>query len=174
MSVQEAIEYADLINKLVASIAILGAGAWALWTFVLRREGVWNLQLTISPTDLPYGPGFRLLLIRVDLKNVGKVKITPGSKGCRVSVRKLPKDARAGEVLERDRGELLVEDVDILEHYRENGGYAGYEIEPGCEYHELMTVIVPEGDILVIKGRFWWKENSDAITEHCVTRVGKT
>ena len=174
MSVQEAIEYADFINKLLTSIAIVGAGGWALWTFVLRREGVWNLQLNISPTDLPYGPGSRLLLITVNLKNVGKVKITPGSKGCRVSVRKLPNDLKAGEVLERDRGELLVGDVDILEHYREKEGYAGYEIEPGCEYHELISVVVPEGDIFVIKATFWWKENSDAITEHCVTRVGKT
>lgn len=59
----DASQYVDMLNKLVTTVAIVVGGLWALWIFVISRAGQWNLQLTVSPCDLPYGEGLRLLQV---------------------------------------------------------------------------------------------------------------
>ena len=139
--------------------------------FGVRRETKWNLQVTVSPEVLPYNDDFRLLLVNVALKNVGNVKIASGSKGCWLSVKKLQKDIRCEQTLEWQNAEIFVKQIDILRYYRSQGGYKRYEIEPRCEYHELETLIVSKGDILLIEVEFWWFKNRDSITEYRVIFV---
>jgi len=137
--------------------------------------------MVISPEVILYNENLRLLLINLGLKNMGKVKIMPGSKGCRISVRKLPKDAKAGEILTwEEGGEIIIDEIDILSRYwRQSterrmaiyGGYWNYEIEPNCEYHECVPLVVSKRELLIIKAEFWWKRNLDSIPEYRVILV---
>lgn len=95
----------------------------------------------------------------------------PGTKGCCVSVSKLRRDFPSGSVIDRNVGRLLIKDVDVLRHYRRNGQYTHYVIEPGCEYHELEAVVAPRGATLLVEARFWWKDDDDSIAEHCIVDI---
>jgi hypothetical protein len=182
--------YVDMLNKLVTTVAIVVGGFWALWIFVISRAGQWNLQLTVSPCDLPYGEGLRLLQVGVGLKNVGKIKITPGRKGCTVAVRRFDRGLSLGASLHWEQGKPVIENVDILQVYRQqDGSYSEYEIEPGAEYRESLNVVVPEDTVLMIETTFWSnkkkpmkqqeqnasvEDDFDSIPDYCVFQTAKT
>lgn len=172
MDLQQISKIVEILNQILTALAIVVGGIWAYWNFVLKRTGVWNLQLTIVPQVIPYLKDKRLLVINVTLKNVGKVKITPGPSGCRVSVRKLSRNLGLGKQLEWKEAKKIIDSVDVLRHYRDGGReYSNYEIEPNCEYHELETLVVSKGDLLNIEVKFWWKKDIDAISENCIFSV---
>jgi len=165
----------DIVHKIVTTIAILTAGAWALYTFVIQRTGVWNVALTVTPQIIQYSNTQKLLTVDVALKNVGKVRAKPSGKdGCLLSVRRLAGDAKAQNVLAadmrtgtllrwQDAGESVVTDVDMLRHYDPGT----YELEPGVEYHELEAVVLPEGSLFLVKVSFSAGTNdNDVITEY--------
>ena len=147
MILKDAAAYVDLANKALTSLAILIAAGWALWRFVLHREAVWNLLLQVSAKVVAYNKRRSLLLLKVTLKNIGRVKIMPGAKGCCVSVSQLPKNCATGSVIQRSAMRCILSDVDVLRHYRRNGGYPRYVIEPSCEYHEYETLVVVPGSV---------------------------
>ncbi len=97
-------ERMDILSKLFTSVGVLAAGLWALFTFVLFRTAVGNLQITVSPEVIEYRGLLRLALVNVTLCNVGKVKIKAGPAGCRFSVWKLPTNCDMGKVLDLGSG----------------------------------------------------------------------
>jgi hypothetical protein len=164
----------DAAHKIIATVAIVAGGTWAYLRYRLRREDVWNLELTTRTEVLPYGPGLAILAIRLSLKNIGKVAIVPGPGGCGVSVRKVPEGISPNSPVEWDGCEPVVENVDVLRYARGDKPYYGhhdYLIEPTCEYHELGTVVVPTGGLYLVEAMFWWKKDTDCITEYVVAHV---
>jgi len=97
-----AIDRADLANKAITSFGLLAAGLWALFTFVLFRSGVTNLEMTIRPQVHPLRTDTRMLMIDVGLRNTGKVMVEAGPMGCRIWLRRLPKDAKIGQPVDLD------------------------------------------------------------------------
>jgi len=160
---------AELANSVLTSLAVFGAGMWALFTFVIFRTGVTNLEIRIATDAVPYGSGKHLVVVTVGLKNVGKVRVTPGRQGCRLWVFRLPIDVPAGSLLPLSGGEPLVDGHDLI------GGYdpsAPYEIEPGTEYHEMGAVVANDGDVLGIRVTFYLGDRiDDAISESTVVRA---
>jgi hypothetical protein len=164
----------DVVQKLVTVAAIVTAGIWALYTFILQRTGIWNLELTVTPEIVQYTPKDKLLYVAVTLKNVGKVRVTPGKNGCQLSVRRLSTNAAAGTVLAtesptnrvvrwQEAGEPVITDVDMLRHYDPGT----YQLEPGVAYHEMEAVVLPQGSFYLVKVSFWAGENdSDVVTEY--------
>jgi len=103
--------------------------------------------------------------------------VRAAAKGCQLSVRKLPRNKLVGQVLTHDEttkkdlewveaGEGVVTDLDMLRHY-EVGSYA---LEPGVEYHEIESVVMPADALVLIKVTFWLSEE-DAITEYHVCDI---
>ena len=156
---------------IIAGLAILVGGAWAYWIFVIRRQGVWNLRVSLDTDIVPYTSSKRILSIYVVLKNVGNVKVTPSPKGCRVSVYVLPKTYKGGELISFENHTALVKELDILRRYKEKGAYWGYEIEPNCEYKEAEFLVVSKGDVLAIEAVFYPPGKDDFINEMTVMRV---
>ena len=171
MDLEQVSTIAGIINQIITSLAIIVAGIWAYWNFVVRRTGIWNLQIIVNPEVLPYKNNKRLLVIYVTLKNIGSVKITPGSKGCRVTVYRLEKNGREGKILDWEKGKIIMKEVDILKRYKGKRGYLGYEIEPNCEFDEIETLIVKRGDLLLIQADFWWLKNEDVVNDYKVVHV---
>ena len=110
-------ERMDILSKVLTSVGVLAAGLWALFTFVLFRTAVGNLQISVSPEVIDYRGLLPLTLVNVTLSNVGKVKIKAGPAGCRLSVWRLPTDRDMGDVLDLDHGTILVNDADLLAKY---------------------------------------------------------
>lgn len=145
------------IKWVVSVVASACALAWALWSLVVTRAWVWNLQISVQPKDYAYG-SLRLLVLRIGLKNIGKVRISPSPNGCRITVREIPSGKNIGTRLEPAAGLILLPEVDILRTWwRDDIGYANYEIEPGCEYHEILNVVVEPGKLLEVKVVFNWQ-----------------
>jgi hypothetical protein len=166
---QDALDWAELASKILTALGLLAGGIWALFTFVLFRSAVGNLQLTIHPQVIKYRGDLRIVLINVTLKNVGKVKIKAGSGGCRLWVWRLPDSRNHGECLELNSGEALLDNVDLLAQYDRR---FPYEIEPGAEYHEFGNLVVQAGDVLSMKTTFFFGSiDEDAITEYRLAYV---
>jgi hypothetical protein len=158
-----AVDRADLVSNVITSFGLMAAGLWALFTFVLFRSGVTNLDVTIQPQVQPFVRDVRMLMISVALRNTGKVMIKAGSAGCRLWVRRLPMDAPPGQPIDLESGELMVDGLDLLAEYDKA---FPYEIEPGAEYHEFCAVPVAANILLAIKATFYFgREEDDAISE---------
>jgi hypothetical protein len=171
VGLEQITEYVGLVNKAVTTFAIVAAGAWAYWRYVLHRENIWNLEMTVQAEHLPYTVDSALLIIKLSLKNVGKVKIMPGPSGCRVSTRKVPQGIKPGQLVTWEKSEPVIEEIDVLRHYRIGEGYPDYEIEPGCEYHEGESLVVDKGSVYLVKAEFWWKKDADSIEEYAVVEI---
>ncbi|HEX6713958.1 MAG TPA: hypothetical protein VF066_11245, partial [Thermoleophilaceae bacterium] len=111
---RSAVDRADLANNAITSLGLLAAGVWALFTFVLFRSGITNVEMTIRPHIQPLRSEARLLMIEVGLRNTGKVMVAAGEMGCRVWVRRLPAHAELDEPLDLDSGELVLDGLDLL------------------------------------------------------------
>jgi hypothetical protein len=158
-----AVDRADLVSNVITSLGLLAAGLWALFTFVLFRSGVTNLDIKIDPEVQPFLRDVRMLLVTIVLRNTGQVMIEAGSEGCRLWVRRLPVDTPRDQPLNLDSGELVINGLDLLAEYDKS---FPYEIEPGAEYHEFCAVPVAPGELLAIRATFYLGgKEDDAISE---------
>jgi hypothetical protein len=165
MSIERVAQYVDIGSKVITSIAILLGGGWAFWTFVITRAGMWNLQLDITSTDVPYD-ACRLLTITVKLRNIGKVMIEPAQeRGCTIEIRRLERSLALGEAFKWESAVAVLEETDIISHYEGN-----YYIEPGAEYREYLSCPVPEGSLLMTKTVFRGSD-STPITDYSVVQT---
>jgi hypothetical protein len=160
---ESAVDRGDLVSNVITSLGLMAAGVWALFTFVLFRSAVTNLDVTIQPQTQPFVRDTRMLMISIALRNTGKVMIKAGEEGCRLWVRRLPTDAPVGQPIDFDSGELLVDDLDLLAEYDKA---FPYEIEPGSEYHEFCALPVEPNNLLAIRATFYLGgKEDDAISE---------
>ena len=164
MSLDEVSKLFGIASKGVTILAILVGGAWASWRFLIRREHVWNLQIGLGLDQIP-------LMNNLALSNVGNVKIVPGPSGCWVSVRQVDHSLKHSDIVSWDEAIPVADNIDALRHYKKGDTYPDYEIEPGCEYHEIENVAVQAGFVYLVKVQFWWKKDSDSIEEYGVIQV---
>ena len=163
MGPASAVDRADVANNAITSLGLLAAGLWALFTFVLFRSGVTNLEMTIRPQVEPLSDNARMLMIEVGLRNTGKVMVEAGAMGCRLWLRHLPKDAKLGEPVDLDGGDVVIDGLDLLAGYDKS---FPYEIEPGAEYHEFCAVPVKPGGLFSVQVTFYLgSDDDDAVSE---------
>jgi hypothetical protein len=140
----DAKEQISALQNLVAVVAVIIGGAWALQRFIFTREAEWNVQVTVKPTFLPYDADSHLMVVDVFLKNVGKVRFRAGLRGIELEVDELVGNVDMGKPL--NRSPVTKEGpIPMLEVNREH-----YDIEPGCEYHEVEAVLVPKNKLLAV------------------------
>ena len=165
------IKYLDIVQKIVTIAAIITGGVWALFKFRLRREHVWNLEMTISSEQLHYSKNLCFLIVTVALKNVGSIKIVPGSKGLELTIKRLPTSIEKNTSVDWwNIEEELFGPKDILAKYKLDGkeDYKGevYNLDPGCVYYENEGIILEKGYLYQFRLNFWWKENKDNIVQY--------
>jgi hypothetical protein len=155
----------DLTLKWATILGIVAAGAWAFLNFWLMRLDVPNLVLTPSTETIPYTDNLRLLVIHIKPKNIGKVVFEPGKKGFHLLIKKLPKSAKYGELLEFAKAKTF-KTVDLLRNDPD-----GYTLEPGAEYDEVESLVASAGDIFYIEAELWWSNDQDSVMSKIVVRV---
>ena len=81
------------------------------------------------------------MVVNVSLKNIGKVIFRAGPKGIDLKVDELLKNAAVGKsfLSKSNRRAITEKPIPMLEDTDEP-----YEIEPGCEYHEVEAMLVPK------------------------------
>jgi len=137
----------------------------AYWNFWLTRTDVQNLVLTASTETIPYTNNLRLLVIHIKPKNIGKVVFAPGKKGFHLFIKKLPKSATYGELIELAKAKEF-KTVDLLRNDPD-----GYLLEPGVEYDEVESLVASPGDLFYIEAELWWSNDEDFVNIKEVVRV---
>jgi hypothetical protein len=154
-------------------VAIIVGGLWAYETFVRERESIWNLNLSLNAETLPLERSNRLVILRVDLENQGKVAIRPGRDGLQLRVVQIPKDIPPTRLIARQglnlKGEKqIIYGYNMLAHYKTDAEHPEkiyYEIEPGAKYQETEAMVASEGDILLVSLQFFGSDG-DSITQY--------
>ena len=76
---------ADVIARLVTTLAILAGGSWALFNYVAGRIHRPRLRLSIS-TERVAEDGIEYLIVKTELSNVGLAKAELISDGCCITL----------------------------------------------------------------------------------------
>ena len=136
------IEIADLALKVLSCLAVIGAGAWAVWVFWLSGSTDWQNNITLETQVLPYHDDLRLLVVHVKSKNPRTSTFVLESNqhdSFDLRVRKLAADAKAGTVFHEDEGELIAS-ADLLKLAGDS-----YEFLPNAEMDDMQTIVLPVG-----------------------------
>jgi hypothetical protein len=134
--------WAEIVFACVSTVAIPIGGWWAFHNFSVEDTHEANPNITVSAEVQPYDDTRRLLVVHVKPKNLGKVPIEldGGKKGdIDVLVKTFPAGLASGRV-DQDKLPVAFAAHNIVSKY--NGGYV---IEPGIDYDEIETFIVPKG-----------------------------
>lgn len=165
-------KFSGTLSHLATTLAIIVGSVWALRKYLRGREGVWNLKLSIEHEVVPFTIKNNLLILDIVLENIGKVMIRPGSKGCPVTIRYFPRvDPETPHVLRWENGVDLLVEEDIIGN-RPSAKDVPYELEPGAAYKHTLPVVLPKGDLLMVRVTFWWEDNKDAINKSAVIDLG--
>jgi len=154
MNLKRATEVADLSLKGLSCLAIIVAGAWALWIFGLGGSRDWQLNLTIDASVLPYRDDLRIVVVHVHAKNPRPVKFQLSSKVgdmYELRVRQVASDKGTNAVIDEDSGTILAK-ADLM-----SGTGGLYEFLPNAEMDDMRMFILPAGATIAITA---------AVTQH--------
>jgi hypothetical protein len=144
-------EWVQIGAGLAQIFAVVIAGYWTFHLHEITGEAELNPNLTIDATELPYNDSQRLLVVHVRPKNVGKVPFDPDDANMWVRVKRIPSGLNAG-AFSVDRLPVTYEQKQMLTRY-----HGGYEIDPGIEFDEVATFVVPPGTYHV-EGELTWSD----------------
>lgn len=162
-NLQKSKDLAELILSVVSVIAIFAGGIWGYYQFSVTDTTTSNIQLSVSTETFKYSNEYQLLVIHVKPKNIGKVLVKPGKDGLLVTVREIPGNQQLGAInLEKFP---IFHKADLLKKFTE-----GYELEPGVEYDETETLVVPKGKLYSIKTEIDLGDNTE-IDQVTITRI---
>lgn len=139
MWIEKAKNWADFILKVVSIIGIVLGGYWAVYQFRITGTSDNNIEIGVSTDVVNYSKDLRLLVIHVKPKNIGKVPVYSGKEGIVVTVRKITENQSAGD-LNLDKLTVICKN-NLLAKYHDND----YLLEPGVQYNEIKTLLVPAG-----------------------------
>jgi hypothetical protein len=144
MSLQTVQDWLDLALKVMSILAIALGGWWAYYQFDITETTASNVQLSVTSEYQKYNADSRLLVVHAKAKNIGKVLVEPGKDGFVVAVQRISTNLNQGP-MELERLPLMYH-VNILKRYPD-----GYALEPGVEYDEVVTFVVPKSSMYAIK-----------------------
>lgn len=136
---------ADPISKWAATLAVVGAGAWAYYQFILGGATDWAINLSLSTEIVRYHDDLALLVVHVRAKNprTGEVTLAPGVDKYELRVRKMPQDRPSGTVMAPEHGVELVPVINMLPK-------DGYTFAPGADFDDVTSIVVPFGTVVAL------------------------
>lgn len=174
-------DFWDSIHKFFEIGAIIVGGTWVYFRFRITREDKWNLDMRVTADVLPYSDNHRLLLVRVDLQNVGNVvayaKKETGETGeftvylYKVQMPQVQNAAVNTNVNKPNVVPVICDDnkttielgeLDLLQF----DDY--YYVEPGATYHDIAAFIVERGHVYSAIAVFREVDGGEISTENFV------
>ncbi|MES2155549.1 MAG: hypothetical protein V4510_10480 [bacterium] len=178
MNLDEWNKILDAASKVVTMLAVVIGGLWAYLKFGRERTAKWNLQVGVKADVLPYNASLRLLVVHVQLKNIGKVIIRPGAKGLLVTVRAVPAGAPQNAFINYSKAPAVAHRQVLRTRqdppHREGflwlkKAFWAYKLEPGEGYHEVEALIVAPG-LIAVEAVFDGPDG-DFVDDTCFVRV---
>ncbi|MEM5316512.1 hypothetical protein [Paraburkholderia sp. JHI869] len=140
--------WAELTLTCTSLVALPVGGWWAFHNFSVEDTHEANPNITVTVEVQPFSESSRLQVVHVKPKNVGKIPIEldGGKKGdinidVRVSPAKLPDGLVSTDALP-----VKFRAANIVSRF--NGGYV---MEPGIDYDEVETFIVPKDATYIVR-----------------------
>lgn len=132
-------ELADLVLKILSSLALIVGGVWAYFQFSIGGGQDWMNKMTIQAQVLPYQEKLRLVVVHVKSKNPRFVQtdLDPKQDAFKLILRKLPDGLLSGAVIQEDDGEVM-KSVDLLPA-------DGSQLSPSAEFDDMVTFVLPVG-----------------------------
>ncbi len=163
--------WAEIVFACVSTVAIPIGGWWVYSNFTAEDSHEANPNITVSAEVQPYDNTRRLLVVHVRPKNPGKVPIEldGGKKGdIDVLVKTFPAGLASGRV-DQDKLPTSFKAQNIVSKYE-----GGYVMEPGIDYDEIETFIVPKGQTYLVYAEmdhFDSKQPDDEVDASAVVKV---
>lgn len=139
--------WAELALTCASLVGIPVAAWWAFHNFSVEDTHEANPNISVSAEILPYDNERRLLVVHVKPRNPGKVPIEldGGKKGdIDVLVKSFPTGLASG-LVDHDKLPTVYRAHNIVSRYE-----GGYVMEPGIDYDEVKTFIVPKGTTYLV------------------------
>ena len=167
----------DFASKFVPIVAIILGGLWTIKLYHDDRASNWSIDLGVDTevVDLPGNDTEALLIIKVSLKNTGKVPVTSSiidpHKGLALTVyehgARLDKEkTEASEhLIEWSAGDSLVGRFNMLSRYPETESKTAYMLNPGDVRHEAEAIVVGRERLYGASVRFWATNPDDSSNE---------
>ena len=155
----------EIIYKVVSIIAILIAGGWALYHFVLTGERDSNIELVLTTEQIKLNEKSNLLVVHAHPINRGKVPVEIGGEeggSFRITVKKI-QQTKSGEWIDQEKLPIFKE-VDILRHHKD-----GYVLEPNGTYDDVESIELPNG-IYHLEANFDMKD--DYFNVYSILKIG--
>jgi hypothetical protein len=161
-SMKKAIEIADLALKVLSCLAIIAGGVWAYYQFDIGGSTNWQNNLTLDTQVLPYHGDLRLLVVHVKSKNPRSVEfdlVKKDGDSFVLRVQRMSDDAQADTILEPDRRNVIVPDIDLMAR---TGGE--YDFAPNAEMDDMRTIVLKVGSTVVLTADM--ETNNGTLDEH--------
>jgi hypothetical protein len=170
MDVEKAKTWAEFLLAVVSIVAIPVAAWWAYTNFTEEDTHALNPNITVSAETLPYDDDRSILVVHSRPKNVGKVpfvlfdeQLNP--KGyLSITIKSYP-DGLSNGIADGDALPTVFEAKNVAPTY------GAYILEPGIDYDELHTFIVPNGKTYMIQTQIGGYEGDAEVDAACVVKV---
>ena len=132
-------EWLDISLKAFSIAAIIAGGVWAYYNFDISDTAEPNIQVNLSAETLPYDSNNRILVVHTKIKNLGKVPVDPDEGGITLQLKKVPPSMQVGPVELKNINPIY--SINIGKKYDDD-----YELEPGVEFDEQESFVLPKDD----------------------------
>lgn len=135
-------------------------GYWAIYRHKIFREDTSKPQIDIDYESVPYGKN-KLIKMNMTIKNIGKTWVRPIESGIKLSVKQLPENKDVGSLLHWNDGTDLLDRIDVIHIANPDKDYdvSVYRLEPGDEYRELLSLVVPS--VVLVMARLEYRGSED-------------
>ena len=129
----------DGASKVAAIVAVIMAGIWTYYIADITGETELNPEVWVHTQVVPYSRDTRLLVARVNEKNMGKVPVELGPDALVVTVKRVPDSLPTGSI-DLDKQPIAYQRTGIFKRYD-----GGIYLEAGMQLEDLAEFVVPPG-----------------------------
>ena len=102
-----------------------------------------------------------MVIVYIKPKNIGKVPIEITGDGLALTLKEVPKDAKVGHI-DMEKIPAILSVPDLVKKYD------GYRLEPGVEYNEVETFVLPIGNTYLIEAELNLDDSTSVGSYHVV------
>src|SRR5512135_2870988 len=168
-------EWSDILLKLITIIAIPVGGWWAYHNYSISDTPEPSPLINVTTDVVSYDSHSSLLVVHVKPKNIGRVPITltggTSGGGITVTLKIFSRDLKPGNI---DKDKLPAAKNIKKVNYKLDNESNSYTIEPGAEYDDIWTFVVPRKQIYFINAELELPydgdnpDNGDEVDSSCV------
>ena len=155
----------DLVQKWAQVVALIAAGGWAYYHFVLSGRDDWTINMEMTTEVVPYARDSMLLVVHVKSKNPTETRVSfDKSEGAfTLKIKKVPEGLKVGSLVSEDDGDVIATKNLMPED--------GYLLLPHSEFDDMAGVVLPVGSTVSLNAE--WSRNNDYVSVTKIVHLAK-